>query len=238
MTRTDITTARSGSENPVGHEMAYSAPPADARILLIDDDPAMATMLTLLGCELSYTVDVATDGVQGLHMAREADVDLIVLGLEIGADDYVIKPFEVCELSARIGVHLRRQRRAGAQLLPSRLNFPGLVIDLGRHQVLRDGNRVALTPTEFNLLALLASRPGRVVARVELTKRVWGEGAELDPRSIDAHIYRLRRKIEPHHDHPTYLHAVPGVGYRFDHRPAVGAPGPESSSVCTETSPR
>ncbi|MDB5113762.1 MAG: DNA-binding response regulator, partial [Chloroflexi bacterium] len=103
MTRTDITTARSGSENPVGHEMAYSAPPADARILLIDDDPAMATMLTLLGCELSYTVDVATDGVQGLHMAREADVDLIVLGLEIGADDYVIKPFEVCELSARIG---------------------------------------------------------------------------------------------------------------------------------------
>jgi DNA-binding winged helix-turn-helix (wHTH) protein len=150
MTRTDITTARSGSENPVGHEVAYSA---------------------------------------------------------------------------RIGVHLRRQRRAGAQLLSSRLNFPGLVIDLGRHQVLRDGDKVALTPTEFNLLPLLASRPGRVVSRVELTKRVWGEGAELDPRSIDAHIYRLRRKLEPRHDHPTCLHAVPGVGYRFDHRPAVGLMG-------------
>jgi DNA-binding response OmpR family regulator len=215
MTRTDITIARSGSENPVGHEVAYSAPPAGARILLIDDDPAMATMLTLY----HEVVDV-------------------VVGLEIGADDYVIKPFEVRELSARIGVHLRRQRRAGAQLLPSRLNFPGLVIDVGRHQVLRDGDKVALTPTEFNLLAILASRPGRVVSRVELTKRVWGEGAELDPRSIDAHIYRLRRKIEPRHDHPTYLHAVPGVGYRFDHRPAVGAHGPEVSSVCTETIPR
>jgi DNA-binding response OmpR family regulator len=161
MTRTDITTARSGSENPVGHEMACSAPPADARILLIDDDPAMATMLTLLGRELSYTVDVAADGVEGLHMAREADVDLIVLDLD---------------LPRLTGLNVCRGIRA-ADIL-------------------------------------------------------------VDPRSIDAHIYRLRRRREPHHDHPTYLHAVPGVGYRFDHRPAVGAHGPEVSSVCTETIPR
>ncbi|MEA2671545.1 MAG: hypothetical protein QOG45_1765, partial [Chloroflexota bacterium] len=99
----------------------------------------------------------------------------------------------------------------------------------------------ATAETTFNVLDTARSPPAwvlSVVSRVELTKRVWGEGAELDPRSIDAHIYRLRRKIEPRHDHPTYLHAVPGVGYRFDHRPAVGAHGPEVSSVCTETIPR
>lgn len=234
---------------------------ACARILLIDDDPAMAAMVGLLGHELSYTVEVATDGVDGLEMARKGDADLIVLdlelprltglnvcrgiraadilvpivmvsahrelvdvvvGLETGADDYVLKPFEVRELAARIGVHLRRQQRAAAQPQPSRLSFPGLVIDLGRHEVLLAGETVELTPTEFNLLVLLAGRAGRVVSRAEMTERVWGEGAELDPRSIDAHIYRLRRKVEPHHEHPTYLHAVPGVGYRFDYRPVPG----------------
>jgi DNA-binding response OmpR family regulator len=244
---------------PAGHERADPTPLAS--VLLIDDDPAMATMLGLLACEHSFTVDVATDGVEGLHRATRSDADLIVLdlnlprmtgldvcrriraaeiqvpilmlsahcdvvdvvvGLEMGADDYVTKPFELRELAARIGAHLRRQRRTTAQVRPGRMKFPGLVVDLGRHEVLRDGETVDLTRTEFNLLALLVSRPGHAVSRVEMIERVWGHEAELEPRSIDAHIYRLRRKIEPRHDYSTYVHAVPGIGYRFDCRPAGG----------------
>ena len=234
---------------------------SETTILVIDDDPAMGTMMTLLGREYGFTVQVATDGVEGLRIAEQSDADLIVLdlnlprltgldvcrrlrgagievpivmvssnndtvdivvGLEIGADDFVAKPFELRELAARIGAQLRRQRRSAAQVRPGRLKFPGLVLDFGRHEVLRDGEAVSLTPTEFNLLALLATRPGRVVSRSDMIQQVWGQGAELDARSVDAHVYRLRRKIEPPGEHPTYVHAVPGVGYRFDYRPPGG----------------
>jgi two-component system, OmpR family, response regulator MtrA len=244
------------------HDPTDLAPAGETTILVIDDDPAMGTMLTMLGREHGFTVQVATDGFEGLRLAEQSDVDLIVLdlnlprmtgldvcrrirgsgievpilmvsanhdvvdvvvGLEIGADDYVTKPFELRELAARIGAQLRRQRRTVAQVRPGRLKFPGLVMDFGRHEVLRDGAMVALTPTEFNLLALLATRPGRVVSRTEMIQQVWGQGAELDARSVDAHVYRLRRKIEPSNEHPTYVHAVPGVGYRFDYRPVGGA---------------
>jgi DNA-binding response OmpR family regulator len=236
---------------------------ATTTILVIDDDPSVGAMLSMLGRDSGFTVRVATDGVEGLRMAEESDADLIVLdlnlpgmtgldvcrklrasgvevpivivsvahdvvdvvvGLEIGADDYVTKPFELRELAARISAQLRRQRRSSAQVRPGRLKFPGLVLDFGRHELLRDGAAVNLTPTEFNLLALLASRPGRVVSRTEMIHQVWGQGADLDARSVDAHVYRLRRKIEPPGDHPTYVHAVPGVGYRFDYRPTGGMP--------------
>lgn len=233
-------------------------PDVEATVLVIDDDPAMGSMLAMMGHEHGFRVQVASDGFEGLRLAEQSDCDLIVLdlnlpgvtgldvcrrlraagievpivivsanneivdvvvGLEIGADDFVTKPFEWRELVARIGAQLRRQRRTSAQVRPGRLKFPGLVIDLGRHEVLRDGQPVALTPTEFNLLCLLAARSGRVVSRHDMITEVWGQGAELDARSVDAHIYRLRRKIEPPGDHPTYVHAVPGVGYRFDYRP-------------------
>ena len=244
-------------------ETLPSDPPATAAttILVIDDDPAMASMMEMLGREHGFTVKIATDGLEGLRLAEEADADLILLdlslprmtgldvcrrlraagievpivmvsathdtvdvvvGLEIGADDYVTKPFEIRELAARISAQLRRMRRSNAQVRPGRLKFPGMVLDFGRHEVLRDGELVSLTPTEFNLLALLASRPGRVVSRSDMIQQVWGSGAELDARSVDAHVYRLRRKIEPSGEHPTYVHAVPGVGYRFDYRPPGG----------------
>ena len=159
---------------------------------------------------------------------RSDESDKLV-GLEIGADDYVGKPFEMRELAARITAQLRRQRRGTAQVRPGRLKFPGLIIDFGRHEVLRDGDGVSLTPTEFNLLALLAARAGRVVSRSDMIQQVWGQGAELDARSVDAHVYRLRRKIEPPGEHPTYVHAVPGVGYRFEYRP----PGCFTSEAAT-----
>ncbi len=84
--------------------------------------------------------------------------------------------------------------------------------------MLRDGESVNLTPTEFDLLALLSASPGRVISRSEMIQKVWGQGADLDLRSVDAHVYRLRRKIEPTGPRPTYIHAVPGIGYRFERR--------------------
>ena len=201
-----------------GAEGLRMAEEADADLIVLDLNLPRMTGLDVCRRLRAAGVEVPIVMVSAAH-----DVVDIVVGLEIGADDYVTKPFELRELAARISAQLRRQRRSTAQVRPGRLKFPGLVLDFGRHEVLRDGEAVNLTPTEFNLLALLASRPGRVVSRTEMIQQVWGLGAELDARSVDAHVYRLRRKIEPEGDHPTYVHAVPGVGYRFDYRPPGGA---------------
>ncbi len=174
-------------------------------------------------------LDVNLPGMSGLDVCRrlrsegsrvpiimltaKSDTIDVVVGLELGADDYVTKPFEVRELMARIGAHLRRSE-ISAQEAP-RDRFAGLTIDLGRRQVFRDGEEVLLTLTEFNLLALLASRPGQVMSRGELLRRVWGYEVEIETRTVDAHVYRLRRKIEPEAEKPTYIHSVPGIGYRF-----------------------
>ena len=150
-----------------------------------------------------------------LMLTAKSDTIDVVVGLELGADDYITKPFEVRELLARIGAHLRRAEIAPSEHVRERFEFPGLSIDLRRRQVHRDGEEVPLTLTEFNLLALLASRPGQVMSRGELLRRVWGYEVEIETRTVDAHVYRLRRKIEPSADQPTFIHSVPGIGYRF-----------------------
>ncbi len=150
-----------------------------------------------------------------IMLTAKSDTIDVVVGLELGADDYVVKPFEVRELVARIGAHLRRSDAAPQEQARERFEFPGLSIDLRRRQVYRDDQEVPLTLTEFNLLALLASRPGQVMSRAELLRRVWGYEVEIETRTVDAHVYRLRRKIEPSAEHPTYIHSVPGIGYRF-----------------------
>jgi DNA-binding response OmpR family regulator len=203
-----------------GVEGLRLAEEADCDLIVLDLNLPRMTGLDVCRRLRSQGVEVPI-----VMVSSNTDVVDVVVGLEIGADDYVTKPFELRELAARISAQLRRQRRGTAQVRPGRLKFPGLVIDYGRHEVLRDGEAVLLTPTEFNLLALLASRPGRVVSRSEMISQVWGHGAELDARSVDAHVYRLRRKIEPAGEHPTYVHAVPGVGYRFDYRPPGGVTG-------------
>ena len=245
----------------------------EATVLIIDDDPSMHDILGVLGAQHGFTVQFAIDGMDGLRLAEQADVDLIVLdlnlpgltgfdvcrrlrgagievpilmvsasadpvdvvvGLEIGADDYVTKPFEIRELAARINAKLRRQRTTQAQVRPGRLKFPGLIVDVGRHEVLRDGQAVSLTPTEFDLLALLSASPGRVISRSEMIQKVWGQSADLDLRSVDAHVYRLRRKIEPDGPRPTYIHAVPGIGYRFERRGLQGRLGRTMEDPDTE----
>jgi DNA-binding response OmpR family regulator len=140
----------------------------------------------------------------------------VVVGLEVGADDYVTKPFEVRELIARMGAHLRRSEQTVAVQQPkTRFEFPGLTIDMNSRQVWRDGKEVVLTLTEFNLLSLLASQAGQVVSRGELLRKVWGYEIEIETRTVDAHIYRLRKKIERDSEKPSYIHSVPGIGYRF-----------------------
>jgi DNA-binding response OmpR family regulator len=137
-----------------------------------------------------------------------------VLGLELGADDYVVKPFSPRELVARVSSVLRRARPAPA---PARLVHGRLVIDGPSREVTVDGQLVALTAREFDLLAFLAAAPRRVFSRAELLAQVWDSSAEYqDPSTVTVHIRRLRHKIEANPDQPHHLVNVWGVGYRFD----------------------
>ena len=144
--------------------------------------------------------------------ARVEETDRIV-GLELGADDYVTKPFSPRELVARVRAVLRR---VGDDSPPTPLLRAGdLAIDLEKRIVTRDGNMIELTTTEFDLLVVLARAPGRVFRRLELLDRVQGEAFEGYERTIDVHVKNLRKKVELDPRHPTYILTVYGAGYRF-----------------------
>ncbi len=147
--------------------------------------------------------------------ARDAEVDR-VLGLELGADDYVTKPFSSAELLSRVRAILRRReldRANGASATVRKLG--GLQIDLGRHEVLADGDRVHLTLSEFKVLALLAERPDRVVSRRELMQHLWASEHVGDEHACEVHISNLRRKIERNPSQPQRLVTVRGLGYKL-----------------------
>jgi OmpR family response regulator RpaB len=146
------------------------------------------------GFELCRTIRRESQVPVLMLTARGEVMDRIV-GLEIGADDYLPKPFEPRELAARLQTILRRARPA--ETAPARLRFEGLEIDLQRRQVLRLGNEVELTGTEFELLVLLASEPLKVFGRDEILNRLRGHEAELYTRAVDILVSRLRRKLEP-----------------------------------------
>jgi DNA-binding response OmpR family regulator len=145
--------------------------------------------------------------------ARGEETDRVV-GLELGADDYVVKPFSPRELVARVRAVLRRTEAAGARGAEV-LRVADVEVDLPRMRVAVAGRPVELTPTEFQLLATLAREPGRVFTRGQLLDAVHGVAFESYERAIDAHVKNLRRKIEPTPGHPRYLLTVHGVGYRF-----------------------
>ncbi|HYA08781.1 MAG TPA: response regulator transcription factor [Gaiellaceae bacterium] len=146
--------------------------------------------------------------------ARDAESDR-VLGLELGADDYVTKPFSTAELLSRVRAILRRREldRANGRVAVHRLG--GLHIDLGRHEVLVDGERVHLTLSEFKVLALLAEQPDNVVSRRELMQHLWASEHVGDEHACEVHISNLRRKIERDPSQPQRLLTVRGLGYKL-----------------------
>jgi DNA-binding response OmpR family regulator len=149
---------------------------------------------------------------------RTANVDMVV-GLEVGADDYITKPFDARVLTARLGAHMRRAEMTSTGVARKRLIAVGEVtIDTEGRRVRVSDQEVKLTMTEFNLLALLAANPGRVLTRSQLLEKVWGYLADVDHHSVDPHIQRLRRKLDVYGDSGISLEAVPGLGYRLTAR--------------------
>ena len=146
--------------------------------------------------------------------AKDEDVDKVV-GLEMGADDYITKPFNTRELLARVRAVLRLVRGGGGARHHERLCIGLLEIDLAGREVRVESRPVALTPKEFDLLVVLARSPGRVFGRETLLQQVWGYDYLGESRTVDVHIQRLRQKLEPDPRNPRYLVTVHGIGYKF-----------------------
>ena len=231
--------------------MADRAP----RILLVDDEQPIQTLLSFPLQRDGYEVVAVADGREALARFSEQAFDLVVLdlmlprmdglevckrlrangstvpiimltakseeidkvlGLELGADDYITKPFSMREFRSRVKAALRRAGMARVDADDERpVEVRGLRIDPAKRAVSRDGEPIATTFVEFEILAALARSPGRVFTRDMLLARVWGDSAYRDPRTIDVHIRHLREKIEADPKEPEYLFTVRGVGYRF-----------------------
>jgi DNA-binding response OmpR family regulator len=225
------------------------------RILLVDDEQPIQTLLSFPLQRDGYEVVQAADGREALARFAEQVFDLVVLdvmlprmdglevcrrlrakgetvpiimltakseeidkvlGLELGADDYITKPFSMREFRSRVKAALRRSGMARTDDDGERpVDVGGLRIDGAKRTVTRAGDPVATTFVEFEILNALARSPGRVFTRDMLLSRVWGDSAYRDPRTIDVHIRHLREKIEADPKEPEYLFTVRGVGYRF-----------------------
>jgi DNA-binding response OmpR family regulator len=225
-----------------------------ARILLVDDEQAVQTLLTYPLRKEGYEVVPAVDGQEALDRFSEQRFDLVVLdimlprldgievcrrlrtrsqvpiimltakgdeidkvvGLEMGADDYITKPFSVREFRSRVKAALRRGSMAGRGGAEEEPILAGeLEIDFERRSTKLRGEPVRLTYVEFEILAVLAGSPGRVFSRESLLEHVWGDSTYRDPRTIDVHIRHLREKLERDPKEPEFLFTVRGVGYRF-----------------------
>jgi DNA-binding response OmpR family regulator len=178
-------------------------------------------------------LDLMLPNLDGLDICRllrtETNVPIIILtaksteddvlrGLELGADDYITKPFSPREVVARVKTVLRRVQESSNTGPQKELMFGELVINLTRHEVAIKGDVVHLTPKEFKLLETLAKEPGRAFSRLELVERAFGYDYEGLERTVDAHVMNLRKKIERDHTNPNYVETVYGVGYRFMER--------------------
>jgi DNA-binding response OmpR family regulator len=187
-----------------------------ARELLESDPPDLVVLDVMLpgtdGLELCRWIRSRSRLPVIMLTARGEESDRIV-GLELGADDYVTKPFSPRELAARVRTVLRRVEPE--IVAEERLSFNGLAIDSGTREVTRDGVLLRLTAREFDLLWFLASHPRRVFSREHLMRRVWGYSAALDTGTVTVHMRRLREKIEDDPSHPRHLETVWGAGYRF-----------------------
>src|SRR5581483_267684 len=190
------------------------------------DVVVLDVMLPVLdGIEVCRQLRQFSDAYVIMLTARAEEIDKI-LGLTVGADDYLTKPFSPRELVARIKALLRRPRQTAAAVspgaeppddAPAPQRWGDLLIDEAQHEVTRHGQPVELTAREFALLLALAQHPGRVFTRAQLLERVWGD-AYYDDHVVDVHIGNLRKKLETDPAHPRYLETVRGVGYRFRRR--------------------
>ncbi|MGH3072713.1 MAG: response regulator transcription factor [Gaiellaceae bacterium] len=199
-----------------GHTTLEAGDGDDARALLERGEPDLVVLDVMLpgtdGLELCRWIRSRSELPVILLTARGEEADRIV-GLELGADDYVTKPFSPRELAARVRTVLRRS--SSPVETTARLSFDGLVLDAGTREVVRKGEELKLTAKEFDLLWFLASHPRKVFSRDQLMSRVWGYEAALDTGTVTVHMRRLREKIEDRPSHPRFLQTVWGVGYRF-----------------------
>jgi len=226
------------------------------RILLVDDEQSIQTLLTYPLRKEGYDVVSALDGQEALERFREGSFDLVVLdlmlprvdgfevcrqlrarsgvpiimltartdefdtvlGLELGADDYITKPFSMREFRSRVKAVLRRAERPADDGLAEPFEHGDLRIDFAKRIVERGGQPIKLTYVEFEILAALVRSPGRVFSRVQLLESIWGDASYRDPRTIDVHIRHLREKLEPDPREPQFLFTVRGAGYHFQDR--------------------
>lgn len=230
------------------------------KILVVEDDAAIALGLESALREEGYEIHLARTGPDGLRLAREQRPDLLildlmlpgmsgleickrlrddglatpvlmltskaeeddrVLGLELGADDYVTKPFSLRELMARVRAHLRREKNAEAAENNSsdktdKCQFGNVVIDFKRHEVFKAGALQELTNREFRLLEYFVQHPGELLTRDRLLDKIWGYEVFPTTRTVDNHILRLRKHIEPDPENPRYIKTVRGAGYLFE----------------------
>lgn len=157
----------------------------------------------------------ATTSLPIIMLTAKSDPVDKILGLEVGADDYVAKPFHVRELVARVRAVLRRSEPPVEREATESFTFGGLQIDGAACRVTVDGRIAALSSREFKLLQFLIRRPGRVYSRDQLLDQVWGDETFVEPRTVDVHISRLRNAIEPDKENPRYILTVRGLGYKF-----------------------
>ncbi len=228
-------------------------PNGSTRILLVDDEQSVQTLLSYPLRKDGYHVTSALDGREALERFTEARFDLVVLdlmlpkldgvevcrqlrrqsqvpiimltakgsetdkvaGLEVGADDYITKPFSMREFRSRVKAALRRSRMVADPTDEEAIEHGELTIDPARRLVTLRDEEVAATYVEFEILNALARSPGKVLSRETLLEHVWGDSDYRDPRTVDVHIRHLREKIETDPKQPEYLFTVRGVGYRF-----------------------
>jgi DNA-binding response OmpR family regulator len=224
-----------------------------ARILLVDDEQSIQTLLSYPLRKDGYHVTSAIDGGEALQRFDEGRFDLVILdvmlprldgvevcrqlrsrsqvpiimltakgsetdkvaGLEVGADDYITKPFSMREFRSRVKAALRRSRMATEPPADEAIESGGLTIDFDRRMVTLREEEIKVTYVEFEILGALARSPGRVLSRETLLEHVWGDSEYRDPRTVDVHIRHLREKLEQEPKEPEFLFTVRGVGYRF-----------------------